>query len=392
MTAIASTLALTVVLLGAGAIGHRLLSDLRSVPFGTPASDPRPPVDVSVIIPARNEADRLPQLLRSLQLLSPSPLEVLVVDDSSQDDTSGVAGAGGALVLEASTPPQGWTGKAWACQQGADLARGNRLMFLDADTELAPGALVGLLDLHHVHGGLLSVQPHHVAVHAVEQLSAYFNVVSLMASGAFAHRPPRVPMAFGPCLLTSRADYEVVGGHAVVRSDILDDAGLAAAYARCSLPVTSAIGGASVRMRMYPGGWRQLAEGWTKNIASGAARADRRSSIGAAVWVAAQFAVAVGGILSVLDAVTGSTTAVGAPVVWLAAWVAVTVQLRGILRRIGSFRWWAWLLFPVPLAVFGALFLWSLLLTFRRGAVRWRGRTIPVAGHSPRTTPASPDS
>ena len=72
-------------------------------------------------------------------------------------------------------------------------------------------------------------------------------------------------MAFGPCLLTSRADYEGAGGHVAVRGEILDDVMLAAAYDRAGLPVRCAVGGSSIRMRSYPDGLRQLADGWTSS-------------------------------------------------------------------------------------------------------------------------------
>src|SRR5690606_29153987 len=118
--------------------------------------------------------------------------EVLVVDDGSEDATAAVAAQHGARVIGPGAPPPGWTGKAWACQRGAEEASGDLLVFLDADTVLEhPGALGGLIDLHRQHGGLVSVQPHHHTESAHEQLSAHFNVVAVLASGAFADRPPR---------------------------------------------------------------------------------------------------------------------------------------------------------------------------------------------------------
>ena len=245
---------------------------------------------------------------------------------------------------------------------------------------LAPDALDGLLELYDRHGGLVSVQPFHDVLRPYEQLSSYFNVVSLLASGAFAYHPARRPMAFGPCLLTSRADYERAGGHAAVHGDILDDVQLAVAYHRAGLPVRCALGGKSIRMRSYPGGIRQMANGWTKNIASGASAAARGSALLAVLWVSAQHAVAVGAGLALLGTITGRVAPLtyGDPALWAVAWVACAWQPRSFLGRIGSFRWWTWTLFPAPLLAFDVIFVRSAALTVVRRSVRWRGRQVDL--------------
>jgi hypothetical protein len=267
---------------------------------------------------------------------------------------------------------------------GADVARSPVLLFLDADTVLAPDAVDRLLATHYAHGGLVTVQPYHRVDAAYEQLSAYFTVMSLMGSGAFGRCATRPSTAFGPCLLTARADYERVGGHAAVRADILDDVGLAAAYARSGLPVRCAVGGTTVRMRMYPGGLKQLAEGWTKNFASGATQADARSTVAATVWVAAHFAVAMGGLLALWGLVLGTSwLPIGPWWVWVVGWMLVALRLRVILRRIGSFRWWTWVMFPIPLLAFGVLFARSVFLTYGHRSVRWRGRGVRLTRRSP---------
>ncbi|MEO6018974.1 MAG: glycosyltransferase [Knoellia sp.] len=370
---------LVLILVVAAAIGVRLqLAGMNAIV--PKASEPVPagPPQVSVVIPARNEGHALSRLLGSLTQAAPWLREVVVVDDNSTDDTAAVAESAGATVISAPPPPDGWTGKARACHLGVQHTGGSLLLFLDADTSLAPGALPALLREHTRHGGLLSVQPHHEPLEAYEQLSSYFNHVSLVGSGAFTPRGARRPMAFGPCLLTTRSDYLLAGGHAGVRSAILDDAELAAAYGRVGLPVTCTIGGEAVRMRMYPRGLRQLVEGWTKNIASGATEAEPRSSVIAVAWVGTHFAVAAGLLGLVLDLATGSDlspTAAACPV----AYAVVAAEMRHHLRRIGTFRWWTWAVFPLPLLAFGLIFARSLVLTRVLRSVRWKGRAVALA-------------
>lgn len=106
------------------------------------ASGPLP--SISVVIPARNEGQRLPDCLKKV-VGAPGVTEVIVVDDCSDDDTAAVARKAGATVLSGAPLPEGWAGKVWALHQGALAARGEWVVMLDADTRVSanlPSALV----------------------------------------------------------------------------------------------------------------------------------------------------------------------------------------------------------------------------------------------------------
>jgi 4,4'-diaponeurosporenoate glycosyltransferase len=336
----------TIALVVAGWVcGWVLLVRLPRVPRA--AADPSALDDLAVVVPARDEAHNLPGLLQSLGDVS----EVVVVDDGSTDATAEVAAVNGARVVTAPPLPRGWAGKPWACHTGVGATHGSRLLFLDADVRLAPGAL-GRLAAARPGGGLLSVQPYHQVERPWEQLSAVPNLVALMASGIGALLPsPRPGLAFGPCLLTDRADLDAVGGFVSVADEVLEDAALARRYEVAGRPVVCLVGGRDVRFRMFPTGLRSLVDGWSRTLSGGARRARLLPLLGSVLWV---------------------TGALLAPFAGLVAYAAFAIEAFWALRRVGSFRWWVALTFPLFVVAFVALFARSVVL--RR--VRWRGREL----------------
>jgi 4,4'-diaponeurosporenoate glycosyltransferase len=336
-----------------------------------PAQPAAPPSErrVSIVIPARNEAATIANLLSSLASMD---AEVIVVDDDSDDGTADVArhAAPSAIVVAAAPLPDGWTGKAWACSTGAARATGDVVVFLDADTAFEPqGGLDRVIAEHDRRGGLVSVQPYHVTERPFEWLSAYFNVIAMMGVDAFtplgSRRRPTG--AFGPCMVVDRALYEEFGGHASAPGDVLDDVALARAVQRSGRPVSLFGGRGVVRFRMYPDGVGQLIEGWTKNFAGGAAGTRPLTTLLVMAWL------------------SGAIVATGGPVLLrppLAAaigmYAAYAVQLFVLLRRVGRFGALTSILYPIALWLFLAVFVRSAVLTFLRREVRWRGRSIRI--------------
>ena len=287
-----------------------------------------------------------------------------------------LAAAGGARVVAAPPLPDGWAGKPWACHVGARQATGDVLVFLDADVVLGTDGLDRIVASwqRSTPDGLLSVQPFHTTLQAHEQLSAYPNLISMMASGAFAAgQRTWAPVAFGPCMVTSADAYRQVGGHEVVADEIIEDVHLARAYGAAGRPVAILAGGSAASFRMYPGGLRQLVDGWTKNLAGGPRLMSLVPMVGSVAWVLASIVIAS-------DLVRALASAVGGELRWVpvAAWAVAAAQLTVLLRRIGRFAWWAGPAFPVLLAGFVALFVRSGIQRALRRSVRWRGRSVAV--------------
>lgn len=371
---------LTVALLGVAlawlAFGRpAYLSNPQRTKDGQRPLDRRVVADVSIIIPARNEERTLPTLLASIDSSTVLPAEVIVVDDSSTDATSLVARRHGAVVIGAPPLPDGWLGKPWACHLGAQRARTARLLFLDADVCLAPDALETLLARKATQGaGLLSVQPQHRPLRVYEQLSVMFNVVGPMGCGAFSLRQARpLRTAFGPCMLADAADYDRVGGHEAVRGEVVEDLALAGRFADGGQEVHLLLGGDRISFRMYPDGLRTLLDGWTKNIAAGATRTNPVSSLITVLWVAALCSTTSSAVLGVMAWVQGD----GTPWTALVAWFVAVLQVFVLMRRVGRFHPLTAVLFPIPLAVFVAVFTRSALRLLLNRPVRWRGRDVP---------------
>lgn len=335
---------------------------------------PRPaaPVDrsgVSVVVPARDEAEQLPSLLRSL----PADVEVVVVDDDSADATAAVARELGATVRSSAPLPPGWVGKPWACAVGTSATSGDRLVFVDADVRFAPGGFDAVLAGLDGTDGLVSVQPFHEPGSPVEHLAAVCNVVALAATDTASPLGRRAGSraAFGPVLACRRADHERVGGHEVVRHRVDDDVGLAEAYGRAGLDVRVVAGGDDVSFRMYPRGLGQLVPGFGKNLAAGAASV-RPVTVGLVVaWVTLLVQAAVAPLRALAS---GSGWAPA-----LVLYGAVAVEVWWMARRVGRFGPLTAVAFPASLAVFLVAFARS-AWGMARGSVSWRGRRVAPRG------------
>ena len=326
---------------------------------------------VSVIIPARNEETNLGRLLESLAPQTESVTEIIVVDDDSDDSTAQVAADAHAIVVPSQPLPEGWTGKPWACWQGAQQARGERLLFLDADTWLEPHAVARLVEAHREQAGLLSVQPYHRMSRVYERLGALFNLITMIGSSAFTIAGPRIAaqVAFGPCVMTSRETYFRVGGHERAAGAVLEGFPLRQAYTEAGEAVRCLGGRGSVNFRMYPGGLREMIDGLAKGFATGAGAVPTWLLIAVVAWIA-------GGVSTTRHLLGMALGSGGEPLGWLAVAALYVGQMRWMLSRVGNYGWWPACLFPVPIAFFLGVFTLSLFRIVVRRRVSWRGREV----------------
>jgi 4,4'-diaponeurosporenoate glycosyltransferase len=311
-------------------------------------------VNVSVIIPCRNEAEHLQELLPQLFALIHTGDQVIVVDDESTDSTAQIAQQRGAVVVTSNALPMGWAGKPHACWQGAQHAQHDILVFLDADVRLGSSALDDLLNVLAAHpDALVSVMPWHRTGTQRERFSMLFNVISSMVASVQRPRQRR-RVAYGPFMAVRRDAYFYSGGHAhpSVRSAVVEDLALARVMQRAIPFIGQEL---QVEYRMYPLGFRQLLEGWTKNTALGAVAVPRVSSALSILWV---FSLCGGAVASM----------------W--CYALSVIQVYVISRRLGNFGAFSAVLYPLHAVVFVAVAVRSVLRTVLFGSVVWRGRTI----------------
>jgi len=324
---------------------------------------------VSVIVPARNEEACLGDCLKSLVVQPGVSFEVIVVDDGSTDGTREIARSfPGVRVLDPGPLPPGWSGKNNALAAGAKEARGEWLLFTDADTVHRAGSLSrSLAEVQRQKAALLSYSPEQ-EVHGLWEKAVmpvvFAELASTYRSSDVSNPASSVAAANGQYILISRKAYEAVGGHAAVATSLLEDVALAGAMKGSGRKIFFRYGGDAVRTRMYRS-FAQLREGWTKNLVL-----LFRSPVRLAVLRLTEFVLIAGGAT-----VTITTGLHGK---WYPAGIAaiLTVVLGAFLHkriRGAHFSWDANCLALIGLPLFSYLLLHS-RIAYWKGTVSWKGR------------------
>ncbi len=337
-------------------------------------------IPVSVVIPARDESATIATVVRSILATSYAPLELIVVDDRSTDDTANQVASMAASdsrlrLIPGDELPTGWLGKPWACHQGAMVATGRYIVFTDADTDHAP-ALLG-----HVIGAMERDAPALLTLSTRQSCVTFWERVvmpQIMLVLAIRYTPSRINratragqlVANGQFILVRREAYQAIGGHAAVRGEIVEDLALAQHFFRSGHRVQMLHAESLISTRMYRSR-AELVEGWTKNLYLGA-----RQSMGGhrllralapwalvlafVTWLVPFIALALG------FAKGAALVAIGCSLLF---W---SVMLRGMQIPL-----WHALGYPIGAAMALAITLRSIWRGTRR--VEWRGRNYHVA-------------
>lgn len=316
---------------------------------------------LSVVIPARNEADNLRKLLPSLALACyPGPLEMIVVDDNSVDATARIAGDLGARVISLTDMPEGWSGKTYACHRGAEAATGEWLLFTDADTLHYPGGLaqaVAYADCEGLDGLSLFLRP--VTSGIADSLTLPVAFAGLFLGVNASHS-----VLNGQYILLSRNVYTKSKGFAAVAGEAIEDLALGHHLRKSGFFVPLLRSEAVASVQMYSG----AADLWQGLVRLGA---------GSLRWFGAR------AVLTTLF-VTGAMAPVLALVAtlwqhrkkrWAAiSWAVVAAGFVPWARRFGAV--WPALLAPVGALVVQVAAVWGLVRRLAGQGIPWKGRRV----------------
>ena len=325
---------------------------------------------VSVVIPARDEERMIERTVRAFLAQTWPALEIIVVNDRSTDSTGEILARlakedARLVVIDNEEPPAGWLGKPWALHQGSLRARGELLLFVDADVIYAPDA-VGAAVTHLEDRGvpMLALLPHfemrgfweHVAMPNLAFFA--FTVIPLWLSNRSTI--PLLAMGGGTGNLIRRTDYDAVGGHEALKDSVVDDVALSRLMRRNGRRTEVVRGDDMISVRMYEG-LGEIVRGFTKNGFAVVGRS----------YVAMVIFLILGFVLHVLPfglALAGDVISIAAVGVLILTRVILFASLRYRLDN-------ALLGHPLMIGVWVVIMLRSTWYTGIRRQLSWRGRT-----------------
>ncbi len=365
------------------ALGSRRVVDLRSVETqsGAPALPP-----VSVVIAARDEERAIEAALASVLALDYPRLEVVVVDDRSQDGTRAILArlARGDLrlrLIRIDELPRGWLGKNHALQRGAEAASGEFLLFTDADVDFEPSALARAMRVVRARGldhltAACEVRTPGLALELfVATFALFFN--AYLRPWRAGDPASRAAVGIGAFNLVRAAAYRAAGGHEALRLAADDDLRLGIRLKQSGARALFAAAGRLISVEWYPS-LQAAVRGLEKNSLA---------VVGYSTWRL------VAGCAAQVSLSAWPFVAVWLTVGWVrlayAGAVALIVGCHLFLIRSTGLRPWTAAALPVGVLLVVFAVLRAALLARLRGGVTWRGtwysleelrRGAPTAG------------
>ncbi len=334
---------------------------------------------ISILVPARNEADKIEVCLRTLLAQDYRDFEILVLDDHSEDGTLTIlerlAKQDSRLrVLTGKPLPVGWFGKHWACHQLVRSTTCELVLFTDADTHHEPNMLRDSVSAFLAEDAdMLTIFPREETVTWGERLilpAIGFFIFSFLPLALVQKlRLPALAVAIGQFMMFRRESLEAIGGFESVRANTMDDVSLARRIIRCGFRWRIMDGTHHVTCRMYSGFWDAV-DGFTKNIF---AYFDYHVLLSVFAWAWIWVAY-------VLPPLVLLAEAVDMPVEFFPYEIAVYATAFSLLSWVISFRRFRFpmilvLIYPVTLTLFVLVAFRSIVYNLA-GQANWKDRTL----------------
>lgn len=339
----------------------------------------KPEALVSVVVPARNEGGNIEACLRSLIAQRGVELEVIAINDGSDDDTGEVMDRLAASdprlrVLHNPTLPEGWLGKTNAMHQGAALAQGEYLLFTDADIVHHPdGVATALAAMQQQNASFLTLAPVYRWQTFFENTWVPAFMLVLLSFGSTRYNDPEArddAVGIGAFILLRRSVYLDLGGHQEIKGSVVDDADLGKLVKRAGNAIAVFFAPDLLQVRMYQGN-AQAFWGLTKNIL-GTMEGQPLKAIPVAAGLSLVFGL--GPVSAVLGLLWGQ---IGLAIAGFGLYASQYASLF-LLRSWHDFNPLKLLGFPLFLAMFWACVLKALYFQKIKGTVLWRGREVKI--------------
>ncbi|MFW9923349.1 MAG: glycosyltransferase [Candidatus Thorarchaeota archaeon] len=348
------------------------MSGEKSQPLRKMSDDYQQPF-VSIIVPTFNEKKNIALCLNSLKRLDYNNYEIIVSDGGSQDGTIEIAQSIVDTVIVNKTLPPGWIGKNWGCHLGYLHAKGEYLLFVDADTIHTQKSLKTFMKIAlERDSALFTVFPYQIIKKWWESINPVFYFASHLVSGGVnsINNPLRKEsfIASGQYMLFKRKDYEKIGGHETIKGSIVDDFSLARVVKVQLGRLYYLDGSKLVKTRMYPDSAKQCWNGWKKCLYPGTKVTTGKRITGALLWYLWALATPVAIVLTSLY--TSWPFIVAACLSYL--FCCLTVYLYW--RKRGDQIWVLYVFLPVTVIIFCVLLGVSALEMIIKKETVWRGR------------------
>jgi len=353
---------------------RRNFPTLREWDGPAPAAWPK----VSVIVPCRNESRGVEKAMSSLLAMDYPNLEIVAVDDRSEDATGAILETLAAkdprlTVLHLQDLPEGWIGKNHAMHQGASRASGAWLLFTDGDVVFESTALKRSVAFAEAHGlGHFVALPQFETHGFLERafVSTFTIALAMKLNPSHLSRPRSwAYVGVGAFGLVRREAYDRIGGHARLAFEVADDLKLGMLLRRGGVPQGCLTSDGMVRVQWQHGLLATL-RGLEKNAFAGC---EWHTAVAVAAVLGAMGAALLP-YLPLFVTVPGWTL----PLALIAA--ALPIALVGAsAQRLSGGSGLEGLLAPLGAVTLGAVLAWSTALALVRGGIVWRGTFYPLA-------------